>query len=322
MPRELLLLRHGKSDWKADADDFHRPLKDRGKRGAQRIGVWLLQQALIPDLVIASPAERALVTAEKCCKVMGIPASRIQPDDRVYLADPERLMEVLADCPAEARRVLLVGHNPGLEMLLEHLADQPPSIPPDGKLLPTATLARLQVSGSWQSLDRGQARLTQVLRASSLPKKFPFPAPDGEESRDRPAYYYTQSSVIPYRVGKNGVEILVVRSSQNKHWVVPKGIAEPGLSLQDSAAKEALEEAGVEGRVLEEPIGSYRCAKWGATCTVTVYPMEVSRELTEQEWEEDHRGREWVAASKAAGMLRQTELGPLVLALEERLNKA
>ncbi|MBT8428451.1 MAG: NUDIX hydrolase, partial [Gammaproteobacteria bacterium] len=61
--------------------------------------------------------------------------------------------------------------------------------------------------------------------------------------------------------------------------------------------------------------------KWGATCTVTVYPMEVSRQLTQEEWEEDHRGREWVAAKKAATMLRQAELGPLVLALEERLTR-
>jgi len=321
MTHELLLLRHGKSDWKTDTDDFHRPLKDRGKRGAQRIGVWLLQQKLIPDLVIASPAERALVTAEKCCKVMGIPASRIRQDNRIYLAEPGRLMEVLADCPEEAHRVMLVGHNPGLEMLLKYLADEPPPTPPDGKLLPTATLARLQIPGTWKSLDQGQARLTQLLRGSSLPKKFPFPAPDGEEGRDRPAYYYTQSSVIPYRVNENGVEILIVRSSQDKHWVIPKGIADPGLSLQESAGKEAWEEAGVEGRVLEEPIGSYSYPKWGATCTVTVYPMEVSRQLTQAEWEEDHRGREWVSAKQAATMLRQAELGPLVLALEERLTR-
>ena len=54
MPRELLLLRHGKSDWKVDVDDYHRPLKNRGKRGAQRIGVWLSQHGLIPDLILSS----------------------------------------------------------------------------------------------------------------------------------------------------------------------------------------------------------------------------------------------------------------------------
>ncbi|MEJ2405597.1 MAG: histidine phosphatase family protein, partial [Candidatus Thiodiazotropha sp.] len=52
MSRELLLLRHGKSDWTQQMDDFDRPLKDRGKRGAQRVGIWLLQQSLVPDLVV------------------------------------------------------------------------------------------------------------------------------------------------------------------------------------------------------------------------------------------------------------------------------
>ena len=55
MTRELLLFRHGKSDWSTGVDDYHRPLKDRGKRGAQRIGVWLAQQKMIPDLIVTSP---------------------------------------------------------------------------------------------------------------------------------------------------------------------------------------------------------------------------------------------------------------------------
>jgi phosphohistidine phosphatase len=67
MTRELLLLRHGKSDWSTGVDDYHRPLKDRGKRDAQRIGVWLAQQKMIPDLIVTSSAERALVTAQKAC---------------------------------------------------------------------------------------------------------------------------------------------------------------------------------------------------------------------------------------------------------------
>jgi phosphohistidine phosphatase len=125
--------------------------------------------------------------------------------------------------------------------------------------------------------------------------------------------------VIPYRIADKGMEVLIVRSSQNKHWVVPKGIADPGLSLQESAGKEAWEEAGVKGRVHEQAIGSYSYPKWGAVCTVSVYPMEVSRELPQEEWEEHHRGREWVAAGKAAELLRQAELGPLVSALEKRL---
>lgn len=321
MGRELLLLRHGKSDRGAATDDFHRPLKDRGKRGAQRIGVWLLQQGLIPDLILSSPAERALTTAEKCCKAAGLGAERVQQDQRIYLADLDALLAVLADCPAGVERVMLVGHNPGLEDLLRHLADEAPQTLPDGKLMPTATLARLALTDDWAALKEGRSRLLQLVRSSDLPSRFPYPPPDGDEWRDRPAYYYTQSSVLPYRVREGQVEILIIRSSGDKHWVVPKGIADPGHSLQSSAAKEAWEEAGVEGEVSGESLGSYSYPKWGSRCTVTVFPMEVRHLVAEEAWQERHRGRQWVSAQAAAVMLRQPALRPMVLALEQRLTR-
>ncbi len=319
MPRELLLLRHGKSDWKVDVDDYHRPLKNRGKRGAQRIGVWLSQHGLIPDLILSSPAERALTTAQKCCKVMGIGSDKIQQDERIYQAGNNTLLKLLAECPPEAQRVLLVGHNPGLERLLNDLADEPPQIPADGKLMPTAALAHLTIPGDWSTLSSGQAKLLKVIRQDTLNKKFPFPTPGSEELRDRPAYYYTQSSVIPYRMTDGALEIVIVRSSNDNHWVVPKGIAEPGLTLQESAAKEAWEEAGVEGDVADEALGTYVYEKWGATATVTVYPMAVTRQIPKKEWEERHRGRLWTAPEDAAALLKQKELVPMIMALQKQL---
>jgi len=312
MTRELLLLRHGKSDWSTGVDDYHRPLVDRGKRGAQRIGVWLAQQRLIPDLIVSSPAERALVTAQKACKAMGSGDAGILQDRRIYMAGVDELLEVLGDCPQDAARVMLVGHNPGLEDVLVWLASPGVPVPEDGKLLPTATLARLQMPADWQTLVAGCARLESITRPGTLPEKFPWPSPDGTEERDRPAYYYIQSSVIPYRVRDGKLEILVIASSKKHHLVVPKGIKDPGLSPQASAAKEALEEAGVEGEVAESELGSYTCEKWGATCTVAVYPMKVTRMLPEGEWEESHRGRQWVSPEKAASELKQQELRPLV----------
>jgi phosphohistidine phosphatase len=319
MTRELLILRHGKSDWEAGTDDFHRPLKDRGKRAAQRVGVWLLQQGLLPDHVVSSPAERASVTAEKACKAMGLNARMIHREQAVYEAMTGELLQVLASCPASAQRVMLVGHNPGLEELLIYLAHESIAYPADGKLLPTATVAKLAMPDDWQGLHAGSARLLSITRPGELPRQFPFPFPDGPERRDRPAYYYTQSSVIPYRLHDGRPEILLVSSSQRKHWVVPKGIRDPGLTPQESAAKEAWEEAGVEGQVAKDALGSYRYEKWGATCTVDVFPMEVTRTIPEDEWEERHRGREWVAPEVAQRRLRQAELKPLVAALVSRL---
>lgn len=315
MGTELLLLRHGKSDWSSGTDDYHRPLRDRGKRGAQRMGVWLLQQQLTPDYVISSPAERALVTAQKTLKAMGLGSDGIHRDERVYGADVEQLLAVLRESPQRAQRVMLVGHNPGLEELLLYLSDAELAPPEQGKLLPTAALAQLSIGGSWADLDRASARLLSITRPNTLPDKFPFPPPDGAERRDRPAYYYTQSSVIPWRRRGQGIEILVISSSKKKHLVVPKGIKDPGLSPRDSAAKEAWEEAGVEGVVAPEMIGSYSYPKWGATCTVDVYPMEVTRVIPEHQWEERHRGRRWVTPEQAAEGVKQAELKPLMLQL-------
>jgi phosphohistidine phosphatase len=297
MPRELLLLRHGKSDWGVSSDDFHRPLQLQGKRSAQRAGSWLMRRGLVPDHVVSSPAERASATAAKACKVMAISTRAIHLDERVYEADLEGLRGVLADCPRQARRVLLVGHNPGLEKLLAFLL--PGKIPPakDGKILPTATLARLDMPDDWSRLTAGCAGLAGIPRPAALPRKFPYPAPNGSERRRRPAYYYNQSAVIPFRLHKGEPEILVIYSSNRKHWIVPKGIMDPGLTARESAAKEAWEEAGVEGRVYDGSLGAYTCKKWGADCRVEVFAMEVTHLVPEKKWAESHR---------AANGLRQT----------------
>jgi len=169
MTKELLLLRHGKSDWATDTDDFHRPLKNRGKRGAQKIGLWLAQNNQVPDSVISSTAVRAITTAEKACKVMGFSARSIKRDERVYMASPEELIAVIRSCSAKVHRLLVVGHNPGMEQLLVLLADQQVDIPKDGKLLPTSTLAILSVNGAWKNLSANQSRLLKVVRSRDLP---------------------------------------------------------------------------------------------------------------------------------------------------------
>ncbi len=320
MTRELLILRHGKSDWSTGQVDFDRPLKSRGKRGAQRVGLWLRQQNLLPDLVLSSPAERAIVTAQKSCKVMGKNVEDIKTDPRIYGAGSDELIALLQQVPADVRRMMLVGHNPGLEDLLMDLSGGDVPIPEDGKLLATATLARLTVECEWAGVNLSCAQLMSITRGASLPKKFTFPEHDSSELRERPAYYYCQSSVIPYQLREGKIEILIVSSSQRNHWVVPKGIKEPELSLQASAAQEALEEAGVEGEIGEPALGTYYYEKWGAECCVHVFPMQVNRLIPEEEWEEQHRGRRWVSPVKAMNVLKQQGLVPLVERLVEKLN--
>lgn len=71
-----------------------------------------------------------------------------------------------------------------------------------------------------------------------------------------PEWMYRQSAVIPYRFGADGLEVLLITSRKRKRWVLPKGVVEPGMTPAGSAEKEAFEEAGIEGRVDDRPLGS------------------------------------------------------------------
>ena len=88
----------------------------------------------------------------------------------------------------------------------------------------------------------------------------------------------------------------------------------------ESARKEAWEEAGIEGDIDQEPLGSYTYSKWGAECTVTVYPMNVTKLVDEGSWEEQHRGRRWVDPEEAESLLKQKQLAPLVMKLANQLS--
>jgi len=169
MSRELLIMRHAKSDWgDASLRDFDRPLNKRGLASAPKMGRWLHEQGLVPDAVISSPAERARQTASRTCAELGIAVAQIKWDKRIYDAVLSDLLDVLADSPAPATRVLLVGHNPGLEHLLMHLCSTLPRSP-DGKLLPTATIAHVRLPDDWTTLDPVCGELLMLQRPRDLP---------------------------------------------------------------------------------------------------------------------------------------------------------
>ena len=81
--------------------------------------------------------------------------------------------------------------------------------------------------------------------------------------RTKPDGYYVQSAVIPYRRDEGRVEILLITSRKRRRWVLPKGVCEPDMTAADSAAKEAMEEAGVRGSVSTETVGRYRYREVG-----------------------------------------------------------
>ena len=318
---ELLVYRHGHAKNNDVSSDIERELRDKGKRNAQRIGIWLARNNKLPDLVIASPATRARRTAEKTCKTAGLSGDMVKIDKRIYQASVKELIEVLREIKGKYQRVMLVGHNPSLEMLLDYLCWNRVPRRDKGGVLSPASLACLTLDVTWRKLEKSTAELQQLVYPQTLPRLFPYPGLNDVESRTRPAYYYQQSSVIPFRINNGSIEVLVVMSSKNRHWVVPKGIHDPGMTAQDSAAKEAFEEAGVEGKVFENAIGQYRYSKWDAECEVAVYPMEVTKVLPEAQWQESHRNRQWLSVKKAAQMVKNPELQKLVSELPQWLEK-
>jgi phosphohistidine phosphatase len=126
-----------------------------------------------------------------------------------------------------------------------------------------------------------------------------------------PDHFYTQSAVLPFRVDGGSLEFLLITSRRKKRWVLPKGVVEQHLDPADSAAKEALEEAGIEGRVSDKPIGSYRYEKWDGICSVEVFSMAV--ETTHESWQEDYRERCWLSPMDAAARVNEPALKRIIL---------
>jgi 8-oxo-dGTP pyrophosphatase MutT (NUDIX family) len=127
-----------------------------------------------------------------------------------------------------------------------------------------------------------------------------------------------QSGVIPYRWKDGALEVLLVTRRRGDGWIVPKGNVEPDLFDHESAAKEAREEAGVVGRVAEEPAGSFHYARRGVAFEVAVFDLEVEAEL--DNWPERHeRQRRWARVAEAAQVVASPELRQLILSLGQRL---
>jgi 8-oxo-dGTP pyrophosphatase MutT (NUDIX family) len=128
-----------------------------------------------------------------------------------------------------------------------------------------------------------------------------------------------QSGALPYRVGKNGkIRVLLVTTGQRGRWSIPKGTAEPYLTLGENAAKEAFEEAGVIGEIAAQSSGMFRANKRKGfiegVIEVWVYLLKVEKAL--EDWPEKGRRRiMWVRPAEAAKVLREPLLSKLCLEL-------
>ena len=163
--KRLTLVRHAKSDWKdASLKDFDRPLSRRGLREAPGMAERLADEKVQVDLMITSPARRALDTARFFAKALDYPLRRLKLDDHLYLARPGEILEVVRSVGKRVQHLMLFGHNPGLSDFAHKLTR-------DKELgeLPTCAVYSMELNiGSWADTHYGEGRHPTL----SHPKNF------------------------------------------------------------------------------------------------------------------------------------------------------
>jgi phosphohistidine phosphatase len=160
--KTLYLLRHAKSSWKEPGlEDFDRPLNDRGREAAPLVGRFMRKRQLTVDLLLSSPAARARQTAALVKEAAALSAELLY-DERIYEADAERLLEVVSQAAESADALMLVGHNPGMEELLQTLTGE-------RREMPTAALACVVLDvEKWGKARAGAGRLEWLVRPKEL----------------------------------------------------------------------------------------------------------------------------------------------------------
>ena len=161
--KTLLLLRHAKSSWDAaNVTDHDRPLNDRGKRDAPRMGRLIKQNDLTPDLILVSTAKRARKTATTVAQHCGDEVE-LKKKHKLYEAPSAAFVSILREVPDHRQRVLIVAHNPGIEQFLEDLTGR-------FETMPTAALAQITLGiDSWRDIQPcGMSKLAGVWRPRGL----------------------------------------------------------------------------------------------------------------------------------------------------------
>ena len=163
--KTLFVMRHAKSSWdNASIADCDRPLNDRGLRTAPFMGELMASRGVQPDVVVSSPAKRAMQTALLVKEAAGLNCP-VEFNEKIYEASPLTLVGVVSELSDEYSSALIVGHNPGMEGFIRYLT---------GRLepMPTAALAMIELdTESWSDLTSETGRLIAIYRPKDEMKR-------------------------------------------------------------------------------------------------------------------------------------------------------
>lgn len=147
MKSTLMFFRHAKSSWSnVSLSDRERPLNKRGKHDAPMMGKRLNRAGYRCDLLISSPAIRALSTARSVAKEIGYSQEKILLEKSLYMADIEDYLDVISRVDEKVKHLMLVSHNPGSEEIVEHFTSE------QFAKFPTAAYALIEIEGNWSEI--------------------------------------------------------------------------------------------------------------------------------------------------------------------------
>ena len=153
----LLLVRHAQSSWDdVQLSDSDRPLTDKGKSDAAKMGKRLAERDVEVDTILSSPAKRALATAGAIAKRLDFKRKNIVQDDRLYAGQVDDLLQVIKELGDKQKRVMLVGHNPELSELVKRLSGKSTN-------MPTCAVAELRFdTKSWSKIGKSKLEKLQI----------------------------------------------------------------------------------------------------------------------------------------------------------------
>jgi len=153
--KTLILVRHAKSSWKdTTLNDIQRPLNKRGNKDAPKMGQYMAEHKIQPEVIFSSPGLRALTTARLISVKIDIQPTDIKIVDRIYTFDSKELLAVIKALKNKFDKVMIVGHNPAITELVNYLSGS--------KIdnVPTCGLAVLTFPiDSWKKVSKNKANL-------------------------------------------------------------------------------------------------------------------------------------------------------------------